>query len=165
MIKNRLIGVVTVLDDWAVQSIGYRKYLPLGNPKVIVKNLDNWGADEIFILSINRSKKNLGPDLPLIRSVTNSSISTPLIYGGGINSLKQAEDCIKSGCERISVDYLLHNNPKAIRNISATLGCQSIIASIPLFIDKGNLFWYDYHQKSHGNNFDVLQKIANENQI
>ena len=57
MLKKRLIGVITVLDGWAVQSFGYKKYLPLGKPKILAKNLDNWGADEILIQSINRTRK------------------------------------------------------------------------------------------------------------
>ena len=57
MLKKRLIGVITVKDDWAVQSIGYKSYLPLGKPKIIAENLDRWGVDEIICLSIDRSIK------------------------------------------------------------------------------------------------------------
>ena len=52
MIKKIIIGIVTVLNGWAVQSISYKRYLPLGKPSVIAKNLENWGADEIFINSM-----------------------------------------------------------------------------------------------------------------
>ena len=49
MLKKRIIGSITVLNGWAVQSIGYSQYLPLGRPSVIAENLDRWGADEILI--------------------------------------------------------------------------------------------------------------------
>ena len=39
MIKKRIIGIVTVLNGWAVQSISYKRYLPLGKPSVIAKIL------------------------------------------------------------------------------------------------------------------------------
>ena len=58
MIKKRLIGVVTVKDGMAVQSFGYKKYLPLGNPKILIKNLNRWGADEILINVIDDPKKS-----------------------------------------------------------------------------------------------------------
>ena len=32
-----------------MQSFGYRRYLPLGRPEVLVENLDRWGADEIVL--------------------------------------------------------------------------------------------------------------------
>ena len=40
MLKKRLIGAITVKNGIAVQSFGYKKYLPIGSPKVIVENLD-----------------------------------------------------------------------------------------------------------------------------
>ena len=40
MLKKRLIGVITVLNGWAVQSFGYKNYLPLGRPEVLAKNLE-----------------------------------------------------------------------------------------------------------------------------
>ena len=58
---KRLIGIITVLNGWAVQSFGYKKYLPIGRPHIIAENLDRWGADEIIILSIDRSRHSLGP--------------------------------------------------------------------------------------------------------
>ena len=40
MIRKRLVGVITVKDSLAVQSFGYKNYLPLGNPEILVENLD-----------------------------------------------------------------------------------------------------------------------------
>ena len=37
MLKKRLIGVVTVRRGWAVQSFGYKRWLPLGRPEVLGK--------------------------------------------------------------------------------------------------------------------------------
>ena len=53
MLKKRLIGVITVKDNKAVQSISYKNYLPIGSPKLVAENLDRWGADEIICLSID----------------------------------------------------------------------------------------------------------------
>ena len=36
----------------------HMKYLPLGKPEIIIKNLDRWGVDEILINVIDRSKIN-----------------------------------------------------------------------------------------------------------
>ena len=66
MLKKRVIGVVTVKAGWAVQSFGYHRYLPLGRPEYLVGNLDRWGADEIVVQVIDRSKNQLGPDFDLI---------------------------------------------------------------------------------------------------
>ena len=68
MYKKRLMGVIVVKDGWAVQSFGYQRYLPLGNPAILAENLNRWGVDEILLLSIERSRKNLGPDFDLLES-------------------------------------------------------------------------------------------------
>jgi len=165
MIKKRIIGVITVLNGWAVQSFGYKKYLPLGRPTVLAKNLENWGADEIFINSIDRSRNNLGPDLELLNLLSELSLTTPLIYGGGISSVKDAEECIKIGCERITIDSLLHYEPDSIKEISYKLGKQSIIANIPLSVVNNKLFWFNYLKKNLQDDFSTIKKIASENLI
>lgn len=55
MLKKRLVGVITVRRGWAVQSFGYRRWLPLGKAEVLAQNLDRWGVDEIFVQAIDRS--------------------------------------------------------------------------------------------------------------
>ena len=82
MLRKRLIAVVTVLDGLAVQSFGYQRYLPLGKPECLVENLDRWGVDEIFVQVIDRSARNLGPDLGLLLRLGSLGLETPLIYGG-----------------------------------------------------------------------------------
>ena len=67
MIKKRLIGTVVVKNGIAVQSFSYGKYLPLGKPEIIIKNLDRWGVDEILINVIDRSKNKLDPNFELLK--------------------------------------------------------------------------------------------------
>lgn len=149
MIKKRLIGVVTVLNGWAVQSIGYKKYLPLGRPECIVENLDRWGADEIIIQVIDRSRHQLGPDLKLIEKISSSKISTPIIYAGGIASEKHAVDVVRAGADRVCLDGLLHTDLNEVVKITHRLGGQAIIASIPVKIaSKGELHYFNYLDKS-----------------
>jgi cyclase len=56
---KRLVGVITVKDGWAVQSIGYRRHLPMGRPEVVAENLDRWGVDEILLQCIDRDRKSV----------------------------------------------------------------------------------------------------------
>ena len=165
MLKKRIIGVITVLDGWAVQSFGYERYLPLGKPKVLAKNLNDWGADEIFIQCINRSKDNLGPDMELLESIGSLCLSTPLIYGGGIRNVNHAKNAIKAGCERISVDSLIHDDIKTLKNISQKLGSQSLIAAVPVLIKGNNIYWLDYKKNLNKRDFDSLINITNQNLI
>lgn len=144
MVKKRLIGVITIKDGWAVQSFGYKRYLPLGRPETIAENFDRWGADEILVISIDRSLNGLGPDYDVIKRISHTSLTTPLAYGGGISSVDQANSVIQLGVERVCVDALVHNDLSTIQQISFFLGYQAVIASLPLSIEKDTLYWYDY---------------------
>lgn len=144
MLRKRLIGVITVKDGWAVQSFGYRRHLPLGRPECLAENLDRWGADEILVLCIDRSRNNLGPDLSLVRRLGGLGLSTPLTYGGGIRTADEAVAVIQAGAERICIDAALHDTPQSVREMAAHLGAQALIAALPLSRDGGRLEWFDY---------------------
>jgi cyclase len=148
MLKKRIIGVVNVLNGWAVQSFGYKKYLPLGKAECIIENLDRWGADEILIQAFDRSKNNLGPDFDLLEKIGKLGIGTPLVYGGGIRDENDARKAIQLGADRILVDALLHVDLNGVEKISEQLGAQAVITTLPLGISNGDLHWYDYRSGS-----------------
>ena len=148
MLKKRLIGVVTVRQGLAVQSIGYRRYLPLGKPEVIIENLNRWGADEILIQCIDRSSVRAGPDLNLLKRVAALGLSTPLIYAGGIRNAEDAVKVVSLGADRVSVDSILWDSPQHLEDISRELGTQALIANMPVRADGNILYWRNYQTQS-----------------
>ncbi len=144
MAKKRLIGVVTVRRDLAVQSFGYRRYLPLGDPVVLVENLDRWGADEILVQSIDRSRDGAGPNWNLLDRLANLETKTPLIYCGGIRSVQDGIEVVRRGADRIAIDSLLRTDPAAIPELAEHLGAQAVIAALPLSWSSEGLAWLDY---------------------
>ncbi len=165
MKSKRLIGVVTIKDDIAVQSFGYKNYLPLGKPEIIVKNLDIWGADEILVNVIDRSERLLGPNYKILKKISSMKISTPLIYGGGIQKLEQAIKVISYGADRILLDSLIKFNFKEIKKISNNLGSQALILSIPSIYKKKKLYRYDYIDKKNLEFDSKIIKLINKNFI
>lgn len=148
MLRKRLIGVITVKDGRAVQSFGYRRHLPLGLPECLAENLDRWGADEILVLCIDRSGDKLGPDLSLVRRLGGLGLSTPLTYGGGIRCADDAVAVIQAGAERICIDAALHDTPHDVREMSAQLGAQALVAALPLSCAGSHLEWFDYRRRT-----------------
>ena len=149
MLKKRVVGVITVNNGLAVQSFKYSRYLPIGNPLHLVDNLDRWGVDEILVLDICRSKKGLGPNIELLKTISSSSVNTPLIYGGGIRTAEDAIAVIHSGADRVVIDNILHQVPRVVADISRILGTQAVITSFPVSIRNDNsIVWYDHVQNS-----------------
>lgn len=147
MLKKRLIGVVTVRDGWAVQSMGYRRYLPVGKPECVVENLDRWGADEILVLAIDRSSRKLGPDFALLQKLARMGLSTPLIYSGGIRSAGEGVKVVQMGADRVAVDALLQDTPSEVEDMATRLGAQAVIATLPVSREGQNLTLLDHRKR------------------
>lgn len=134
MIK-RLIGVIAVRNGWAVQSFGFKNYLPLGKPEVMVENLDRWQLDEILVLSMDRTPLVLGPDFELLRKIGNLGLSTPLCYMGGVRNAADAIQLLKLGADRIGIESLFYTNIEEVKNIRDAIGKQAIIRGVSVFRD------------------------------
>lgn len=130
MLRKRLLGAVVVRQGWAVQSFGYRRWLPLGKPECLVENLDRWGADGIVVLSIDRGDQ--GPDLQLIERLGALGLSTPLTYGGGLATEEQARAAVRAGAERLVLDSVLSDNTQAVGAMASAVGVQALVAALPL---------------------------------
>jgi cyclase len=148
MLKKRLIGVVTIKNGWAVQSFGYRRYLPLGRPECLVENLDRWGADEILVQVIDRSAPSGGPDYELLDRLALLGLGTPLIYGGGIRSVEDGVQVIQRGADRIILDAVLQDAPGVVHDLSVRLGAQALIAAMPMSVEGLGLARLDYRTKA-----------------
>lgn len=149
MLRQRLLAAVTVNSGRAVQSMGYKRYLPLGDVACVVENLDRWGADGIIVLSIDRQHQ--GPDLKLLNRLSKLKLSTPLTYGGGIRNAAQALAAVQSGAERLVIDRALDESSAQIAEMAAAVGRQALIASIPLHRDPDGTVnhWQHWKKASH----------------
>ena len=142
-LKKRIIGSIVAKRGLAVQSFGFRRYLPLGNPSLLAENLDRWGADEILLQCIDQSSNGLGPDLETLGAVA-ARVSTPIAYGGGIRCTEDALNAIHAGADRLVIDSLFHTNPEQIAKIAEVVGSQAIILSLPLSVEDSNLTHFNY---------------------
>jgi cyclase len=141
---KRLVGVITVKDNWAVQSIGFQKYLPLGKPEVLAENYDRWQLDEILVVDIDRSKFGLGPNFSLLEKITSKKLMTPLCYMGGIRDSNDALQLISKGADRIALDSLFWKDPAMVGKIADSVGRQAIIRVQPVLKNGDDVCCYDH---------------------
>ena len=159
---KRLIGVITVKDGWAVQSISYNKYLPLGRPEILAENFDRWHLEEILIVDISRGILRT-PNIGLINSIASMSLSTPIAYAGGIQTAKHAIDVIKAGADRVGIENLFRENILEVGNITDSLGRQAIIRIQPFRVTDRNLQLYNYNDKSTQNSKGINSFLETRN--
>ena len=164
MLYKRIIGITVIKEGWCVQSIGFNQYRPLGRPRFLVENLDRWHVDEIAILCIDR--RGLGPDLGLISELSSLGISTPLSYGGGIDSARDAVDVIQCGAERVIVDSLVKQDIDEVSRIRDQLGAQSLIGSIPFVVNEGGkVLHFDYTTRASSILDDKVKSVLSSGDL
>ena len=162
MLKPRLAGTIIVKNNIVVQSVGFKKYLPIGNVQNSLKNLSEWEVDEIYLIDID-STQNKTPNFKLIEEVSKLRVNTPLVYGGGINTSEQARQIIKKGFERIIISNLLFQNPSEIIKIFNLIGKESLIINL-IFkkFQKKYLFFDTLNNKFHELDLDnFFKKFSN----
>jgi cyclase len=143
MLKKRIIAVLVVKDDIVVQSIGFRRYLPIGRPDIAAEFLDRWGIDEIILLDISASRKRQGPNLDLIKSIA-LGCRVPLTIGGGISSISHIYDLMHCGADKIVFNQAVLHSPKLVAESSRVFGSQCIVGSIDARKTSHGYRVYDY---------------------
>lgn len=140
MKKKRVIPILILKDGWLVQSKLFREYKKIGNPIAGVKRLSDWDADELIYLDINQGE-NFGPNredtaspkfssgLDALAAIS-SAASMPITIGGGISSLKEIEDRLISGADKIALNTKALVNPEFIHEAAREFGSQCIVVSI-----------------------------------
>jgi len=174
MKKNRLIPIVLLKDGWIVQSKNFSQYQNLGNPVATVKRLSEWASDEIIFLDISRGDKydtkrndqgykNRGSFLDIIKDVSDIAFM-PITVGGKIRTIKDIEDRLLSGADKICLNSMAIEDISFINQASKEFGSQCIVISIDA---KKNLDNYLVYSKGgrHMTNFTPVEfsKIVEDN--
>tara|TARA_B100000530_G_scaffold247961_1_gene162738 strand:+ start:1143 stop:1940 length:798 start_codon:yes stop_codon:yes gene_type:complete len=149
MRSPRLIAVVYLKNEIVVQSENFSKFYPIGSLKKTLEYLNNWGIDEIIILSIDGKYNHT----QLKNSIRE--IHLPITFGGNVRNTNDIKKLLDIGIDKISFNQLLRQNPKKILEFSKIYGNQFIVGSIDIKKNGNYYFEYDYKNK----------KVLNENII
>lgn len=129
MLKTRVVGVLIVKNRIVVQSINFKKYLPVGVPSIAVDYLNKWGIDEIVVLDIDATAQNRKPLFDEIADYSKYC-HVPLAVGGGIKTIDDIKGVISSGADKVVINTAVIVNPELITEGARLFGNQCIVASI-----------------------------------
>lgn len=136
MQRIRVIPVLLIQDGGLVKTVKFKNPKYVGDPINAVKIFNDKEVDEIVILDISATQKGYAPKIEIIQDIASEAFM-PLAYGGGIRSLKHAQDLFRCGIEKVILNSILADNPKVISEIANQFGSQSIVVSIDA---KKNIF-------------------------
>jgi cyclase len=129
VLKKRVIAVLLVKQGVVVQSLGFRRWLPVGRPEIAVEFLNQWGIDEIVLLDIDATRERRLFSVELVRSVARYGF-VPLTVGGGIRSVDDMKRLIQSGADKIAINAAALTTPELITQGAEMFGRQCVVISI-----------------------------------
>lgn len=125
----RVIPVLLIHEGGLVKSVKFKNYKYVGDPINAVKIFNDKEVDEICILNISASKQKSAPDIEHVAQIVSEAFM-PVAYGGGVNTIEQAEKLFYNGVEKIVLNNAAHKNPQLITEIANRYGNQAVVVSI-----------------------------------
>lgn len=162
MLKKRIIANLIVKNGIVVQSIGFKRYLPVGKPGIAIEFLNQWGIDEIILTDISASNEGRGPDFKMILEATKKCF-VPLTIGGGISNIQQIKELMQCGADKIALNRSVLMKPELISAAAHIFGNQCVVVCIDGIQTPKGYRVYDYiNQMPIENDPSSLARFANE---
>ena len=129
MYRPRIIPILLLNKDHLVKSVKFSKYNYIGDPINAVKIYNDLQADELVFLDITASKENRLIDLDFVREVGEEA-NMPFGVGGGIKSLKDIQQIIAVGAEKVIIGNAATQDDAFIKNACDAFGSSTIAVCI-----------------------------------
>ena len=129
MANIRLISRLDIKGSNLIKGIHLEGLRVIGSPNEFAKRYSEDGIDEIIYMDIVASLYGRNQILETIKEAAKD-IFIPLTVGGGINSIEQARQVLRSGADKIALNTAALKNPNLIHEISNEFGSQCVVSSI-----------------------------------
>lgn len=136
MLEPRIIPCLLVHNGGLVKTVKFKQAKYVGDPLNAVRIFNEKKVDEIMVIDIDASVNNNKPNLKLIENLA-AECQMPLCYGGGIKTIDSAQQIFQLGVEKISLSSVVFENKSLIRELSNSVGSQSVVVTLDI---KKNLF-------------------------
>ncbi len=137
MKKKRVIPVLLLKNGQLVQSKAFSRHKNLGNPFVAVKRLSEWAADEIVYLDISAEAEIVTQRADLAYESRSGFLDVvsdvarvtrmPVTFGGGIRTLRDIEDRLKRGADKVSINTQALADPGFVTAAAKEFGAQCVV--------------------------------------
>jgi imidazole glycerol-phosphate synthase subunit HisF len=129
MSNVRLIARLDIKGPNLIKGIHLEGLRVIGSPNEFALDYYNQGADELIYMDLVASlygRNHLGD---LIKNAVRD-IFIPITVGGGIRTVEDAREILRSGADKVAVNTAAVSNPKIVSEIARQFGSQCMVISI-----------------------------------
>lgn len=126
---KRIIPCLDVRDARVVKGVQFLGLRDAGDPVELAAYYDREGADELVFLDISASHEGRRTMLRVVERVA-AQVFIPLAVGGGIGSVDDVRDALRSGADKVAVNTAAVKDPHLIARAADRFGSQCVVLAI-----------------------------------
>jgi cyclase len=128
-LAKRIIPCLDVDKGRVVKGVNFLNIKDAGDPVEVARRYDLEGADEITMLDITASHESRDTTYQTVEKIAGE-VFIPLTVGGGVKSLKDIKNLLRSGADKVSINTAAVENPDFIKEAADKFGSQCIVVAI-----------------------------------
>ena len=125
----RIIPCLDVDNGRVVKGVNFTNLIDAGDPVEMASLYDHESADELTFLDISASSGGRETTIDVIRR-TAEEVFIPLTVGGGIRSVKDVDQLLRAGADKVSINTAAISRPELIAEIADAFGSQVLVLSV-----------------------------------
>jgi len=129
MLTKRIIPCLDVKDNRVVKGVNFLNLRDAGDPVELGARYSDSGADELVFLDITATIRSRKTIVDLVERVAKN-VFIPFTVGGGIQSVEQIDELLRSGAEKVSVNTAAVQNPDLLAEAAKRFGNQCVVLAI-----------------------------------
>ena len=129
MLTRRIIPCLDVKDNRVVKGINFLNLRDAGDPVELGARYSDMGADELVFLDITATIRSRKTIVELVEKVAEN-VFIPFTVGGGIQTVEQIDELLRSGAEKVSVNTAAVANPELLTESAQRFGNQCVVLAI-----------------------------------
>lgn len=125
----RLIPRLDVKGTKLIKGINLEGLRVLGDPQVFARRYYEQGADELLYVDVVASLYGRNSLHDIVRN-TARDLFVPLTVTGGIRSVDDVREMLRSGADKVGINTAALKRPELIREVARKFGSQCMVLSI-----------------------------------
>lgn len=152
MLKIRVIPVLYLMNGLIVRSETFSDFKVIGSPYDQLSRLSEWLADELVYIDITRQgdydlgrsdkKYQVENDIVALLRAISMHAFMPLTFGGRITGLKDIDDFIRNGADKVIINSAAWRTPGLVTAAARKYGSQAIMVGIDVRNEDGGHAMY-----------------------
>jgi imidazole glycerol-phosphate synthase subunit HisF len=127
--KVRLIARLDIKGPHLIKGIHLEGLRKLGEPQQFATRYYQEGIDELLYIDVVASLYNRDNIREIVQH-TAKNVFIPLTVGGGIRSVDDVRELLRSGADKVAINTAVTKRPDLIREVAESFGSQCMVLSV-----------------------------------